>query len=244
MIASLPMYDTAATQAANDRFWCEIRDAYGAGPSALNRTETGQAAWVRDDLVFSQTCGLPYRAGLHEQVQLIGTPDYGLAGCPPGYYKSAIIVRKNDPRHTLPAFQSARIARNDPTSHSGWAALLQDFKDADAGISCDAPVLTTGSHAASAQAVAGGHADLAAIDAVTWAFMIRDTAHTRTLRVLKHTAPTPGLPYITGSQQDATRLFQAVSQAMAALGTRDRACLMLRGLVPIPAEVYLNVPMP
>ncbi len=53
MIASLPMYDTARTGAANDRLWQLIRQAYGRGPEALDRGPDPEAQWRDPALVFS-----------------------------------------------------------------------------------------------------------------------------------------------------------------------------------------------
>jgi hypothetical protein len=64
------------------------------------------------------------------------------------------------------------------------------------------------------------------------------------LRVLCTTRPTPGLPFITGPAEDAESLFKAVSQAIVRLSGRDRARLLLKGIVKIPVAAYLAEPMP
>ena len=243
MIASLPMYDRPSTRAANDRLWQAIRDIYGRGPRTLDRTRDPHETWIARDLVFSQTCGLPYRSELHRSVQLIGTPDYGVDECPPGYYRSCIVVRDDDQRDALIRYDGARLARNDTRSQSGWAALVTHLRDTATPCRFD-DILDTGSHAASVQTVAEGRADIAAIDAVTWALLLRDDPVTRRLRVLARTAPTPGLPYITGPDQDVDALRRAAHEAIAALTSEDRACLLLKGLVQVPAADYLAVPMP
>ena len=84
------MYDYPKAQAANDRLWALIRDSMRAAgmaaPDALTRSADAYwQGWTSPDLILSQTCGFPYRARLHGQVTLIGTPDYAVAGCPPGY---------------------------------------------------------------------------------------------------------------------------------------------------------------
>ncbi len=244
MIASLPMYDTPATAAANDRFWQAIRAAYGRGPVDLDRTQDPHRTWESEHLVLSQTCGLPYRSGLHRKVHLVGTPDYGVDGCPPGYYRSVIVARKDDPRVDCAAYADTRLARNDERSQSGWAALVAHFRHCASEPFAPSQILDTGSHAASAHAIAQGRADVAAIDAVTWAFLKRDSNATRDLKVLAQTVPTPGLPYIAALSEDADRLFTAISSALSQLSKEDRATLMLTGLVRIAPEDYLNVPMP
>ena len=63
--------------------------------------------WTSPDLVFSQTCGFPYRARLHGSVTLIGTPDFGVEDCPPGYYRSVLVARADDPRDTVAEFDGS-----------------------------------------------------------------------------------------------------------------------------------------
>jgi len=102
-------------------------------------------------------------------------------------------------------------------------------------------VIDTGSHRASVMAVAAGEAELAAIDAVTWSLLERDSAETRDLRILQSTRPTPGLPLITHPREDSDRLFEALKAAIEALSFQDRACLMLKDIVKISLEDYLSV---
>ncbi len=242
MIAALPMYERAETAAVHDRYWSLIRGALQArgiaAPARLTRGVDPWQVWRARDLVLAQTCGLPYRARLHGAVALVGTPDYGLPDMPPGYYQSVFCARAGDPRDGLGAFAGARLAYNDPLSQSGWAAALA------AGVAFGAAI-RTGAHRDSARAVAGGRADLAAIDAVTWRNLERfEPGLTDGLRVVARSAPVPGLPYITAKGRDAAAHAAAVADAIAALAPGDRGLLGITALVPIPAEAYLSLPVP
>lgn len=241
MIACLPMYDRAETAAANDRFWAGIRDHLGEGPAALTRGGDLWQQWQSPDLIFAQTCGYPYRAVLHGKVTLIGTPDYGLPGCPPGHYNSVFVVRKGAEGATLADFADARFAYNEALSQSGWAAP-QTHAQAQ-GVTFRT-LVQTGGHLFSAQAVAQGRADVAAIDALTWELLQEHESFTSDLRVLERTAPTPVLPYITALSRDGDAHFQAVSAAIRDLSASDRDVLHLRGLVSIAPEAYLAIPNP
>lgn len=240
MIAMLGMYDMPALQSANDRFWEAIRDALGYGPTHLDRAIDVWDAWQSPDLVLAQTCGYPYRARLHGLVQLIGTPDYGLPGCPAGYYRSEIVVRVDDPRDTISAFDGARFAYNEPLSQSGWAAPMVHI-GAQARFS---ELHQTGSHADSMRAVANGQADLAGIDSLTWALLQEQGNAPPALRVLESTAPTPGLPYITAEDHNAAEITKAVRTAIDRLSSADRDALHLKALVEIPPDDYLAIPTP
>ena len=248
MIASLAMYDFAPDlQAANDRLWANIRDGLRkagiAAPDTLTRGDAAfWPAWQSPGLVFSQTCGFPYRAQLWDKVTLIGTPDHDLPGCPPGHYVSVYVARAHDPRATLTDFAKADFAYNEGLSQSGWAAPQNHA--ALLGLRFR-PALQTGGHRASALAVAQGLADFAAIDAVTWSLLQRHEPGVACLKEIAHTAPpTPVLPYIAALGVDAALYFAAITAAIAALAPADRDTLMLRGIVAVPASAYLAVPTP
>lgn len=240
MIAALPMYDRPEIRDATDRFWALIRDALRArdiaAPNALQRDANDpMQTWLAPDLVLAQTCGLPYRTQLHGKVTLVATPNYALPGCQPGYYRSVIVARgpvAND-------WQGLRLAANSPGSQSGWAALATEWPD-----NIPAKVRLTGSHAAALAAVASGHADLAALDAQSWRLLQRFDPAAAAVRVIAETTPTPGLPFITRAGQDPAPYRTALHDAIAALTPDDRRALDLAGLVVIPSDAYLAVPVP
>ncbi|MFG5380779.1 phosphate/phosphite/phosphonate ABC transporter substrate-binding protein [Yoonia sp. R2-816] len=242
MIASLPMYATTRTAAADARFWASIRDALRAqgqpAPDTLTPAPGDLLTHWRDPaLVLSQTCGLPYRKVLRDHVMLVGTPDYAVEGCPPGHYCSLVITRSDDPRTDLAALTQTRFAYNDAMSQSGWAALALEAPDVLQG-----PLIQTGSHRASAMAVRTGQADFASIDAVTWRHLSA-SGDTAGLSVIHRTRPTPGLPFIAARCRDGTVIRQAVSMAIAGLSADDRAILGLRDIIELSPDVY-DLPLP
>ena len=245
MIASLPMYDRPELREETDRYWALIRDALAArgiaAPVALRRGDAQlMPQWESPELILSQTCGFPYRARLHGHVELVGTPDFGNAGCPPGYYRSILIVRADDRRGSLADYAGAALAYNDGLSQSGWAAPINQALTAGIHLT---PGVETGSHRASVFAVAEGRADLAAIDALTWTLM-SEFEDVSGVKVIGVTDASPALPYITAKGRDAGAIRAAVAEAIAALTPQDRDRLRLRGIVSIPASAYLAVPIP
>jgi ABC-type phosphate/phosphonate transport system substrate-binding protein len=245
MIASLMMYARPELRAAHTRFWTLIRARLAlAGidaPATLSQDMDEFEVWKHPQLVLSQTCGMPYRLWLHDLVKLVGTPDYGLAGCPPGYYRSAIVVRGDDRRDELDAFRDAVFAYNQTFSQSGYAAMWQHLKQHGFWFENS---LHTEQHISSARAVCDGRADIAALDAVTWRLLQKYEDFSQELRVLDWTVPTPGLPLITGIGRNSNDVFDAFEAAISLLNADDRAMLGVQGIVKIPKEVYFQVGNP
>ncbi len=240
MIASLPMYDRPETARANDALWRAIRAALGYGPTRLDRRRPAPKVWADTDLLLSQSCGLPFRTWLHRRVTLVGTPDYGIEGAPPGHYRSLFVVRRGD-SHDLPGYHCRRLAFNDAGSQSGWAAAQTHAMSL--GFRFET-CLHSGAHRLSARMVAEGRADIAALDAVSWRLIQAHDRFARGLEVIAATAPTPGLPLISARRNRRARLFVAVRSAIASLDPTSRRLLGLRDLVHIPADRYLAVPTP
>ena len=240
MTAMLGMYDMPALQPANDRLWALVQEHLGTRPQPLDRTRDFWEIWQDPKLLLAQTCGMPYRTRLHGKVQLVGTPDYGLEGCPPGHYCSVIVARHDDSR-SLEALTTGVFAYNEALSQSGWAAPVTYL--AGQGLEPD-KLLETGGHALSAEAVAEGRADYASLDMLTWELLKEHSDLGDRLREVARTDPTPTLPYITAPGADAAQLAEAVRAAIAGLSEEDRAALHLYGLVDIPTADYLAVPTP
>ncbi|NNE82297.1 MAG: PhnD/SsuA/transferrin family substrate-binding protein [Silicimonas sp.] len=244
MIASLPMYDWPETRAANDRFWIIIRDNLRRGdhpaPESLCRMGDPWEHWQDPTLFLSQTCGLPYRARLHGKVTLVGTPVHDLP-CEPGHYFSVIVARALDERREFADFAGARLAVNDGMSQSGWAAADAMARASEIEFS---NIIPSGAHRASALAVAGGKADLAALDAVTWKLVQKFDDSAMSLRVVATTLPTPALPYITALDRSPVEIFAAIQDAIEHLDPADRALLCLKGVTTIPVNRYLELQTP
>ena len=237
------MYQRPELGPAFDTLWSITRDllrAEGvAAPEALTVVDDDLLSyWKRPDLLLSQTCGFPFRHYLKDCVTLVGSPDFGLEGCPPGHYRSALVVRHDDPRQTLREFQGATLVCNDIHSQSGYAAPL--VAASRAGLSFG-NILMSGSHIASARKVASGSADTAAIDAVSWRHITGFDSWATSLRVLCWTEPTPGLPFITAFAPMAPTLGRCLARAIQSMPRVMRDHLTLQGLVRIEACHYLSV---
>ena len=98
------------------------------------------------------------------------------------------MARTDDPRATPADFAEAPFAYNEPLSQSGWAAP-QNHAAAHGFTFTN--TIQTGGHVLSARAVAEGKADIAALDALTWALIQRHDPFATTLREIARTEPTP-----------------------------------------------------
>ena len=183
MIAGLPMYDRPELRTRIIGFGPQSVQL-GFGPQSLSSPNDVTSFWQSDDLLFGQTCGMPYRTFLHDRVQLVGTPDYGIEGCPPGIIKRRIVHADSEIRE-FGDLAEKRIAYNEALSQSGWAAIIAEMEYADMR-----PCSGLQSHAHQlARAVSKKLADFAAIDAHTWALMCRyQTDLTCSLRVVHWTS--------------------------------------------------------
>lgn len=245
MIANLMMYQRSQLVDAHNRYWQLIRQnlklAGMDSPETLSQDAEEFFVWNNPDLVLSQTCGMPYRTWLHDKVELVGTPDYGLEDCPPGYYRSALVVRSDDPRTTLEEFRKATFAYNQTFSQSGYAAPYWHLQSHGFWFENR---LQTEQHLNSARAVAGGRADIASLDAMSWKLMEKHDDFAKGLRVLEWTTPTPGLPLITAQGNDPEAIHNAVKAAIGELTPVNRELLSLRDIIRIPKDKYTSIPNP
>ncbi|MEM6938548.1 MAG: PhnD/SsuA/transferrin family substrate-binding protein [Pseudomonadota bacterium] len=237
--ASLAMYNHPEVQGATEQFWCRIAEALRAegihAPTKLSKGGLGSAFWRDPDLVLSQTCGYPYRIFLKNHVNFVGTPDYGLLGCPPGHYHSVIVVHAGSPYVRANDLDRALFAYNDMESQSGFHGPLSWAHGAGVTL---IPTLNTEAHSASARAVAEGKADVAGIDGVTWKLIERYDAVAKHLRVVARTNPVPGLPLICAKRFEAETIASSLSAAIDTLDMEVKEALMITGLSDLRASDY------
>ena len=209
---ALSMYDLPGLQWANDRLWAAVRGRLEAAglsdlPQALDRESPVGEVWTDPGLLLAQTCGYPFVKQLSRRVRLVATPRYRAEGCRGPFHSSVVIVRAEERAQGLAGVKGARLALNDEASGSGMNLLRAAVAPLAGGQPFFGTVAVTGSHLASIRAVATGHADVAAIDAVTWAHVGRlEPDLISGLRPLAWTSSSPGLPLITAGDVDEPTL--------------------------------------
>lgn len=236
-LAQLPMYDWPEVRAETDALWAVIAANLAAlgidAPDRLDRTTPAGDGWTSPDLLVGQTCGRPYVNGLAGRVALLGRPTYDAEGAGPGRYCSVLIARSADGRSSLGDFRGAVATCNSETSQSGWAALIDSLPHGETLDGFFDTVRFTGSHRESIRAVAGGKADIAAIDCVAWALALRHEPAASELKEIGRSPDYPSLPFIAAnrrSEDEIARIGTALRRAVADLPRPVRGALGLSGI--------------
>lgn len=231
------MYDLPGVRADWAALWGAARPflirAGIPAPVTLTRPHDLERHWNDPRLVLSQTCAPPWRDGLRRQTAVVGAFDFKLTGCPPGWYRSHLVVRKSEVRAPRLLLEQGRVAINGTDSHSGYGSLVA------LGHPPHRP-LVTGAHVNSIRALKAGAADIAAIDAVTWRYLKRFPRALAGLRIVGYTAPHPGTPVILLRHFDTDTAWEALSEGLARLPHQARARLGVRSLVPLRDADYLR----
>lgn len=210
MIASLPMYWRPENAALWQAFWAHVQAADPSLPD-LTPPEDIPAPWsdhwLREDLILSATCSLPFRTVLKDRVTYVGTLSQGTSETP-GHYRSVLIRR--------PGVDTPRtLAFNEPLSHSGWAVTEghPDLAQID-------KVIETGAHSASLAAVAEGRADAAMIDAGTLRMLqVFVPEQVARVEIIGESASTPAHAIITAKGNDPAPLRAAMELATRSFRT-------------------------
>ncbi len=247
-LASLPMYNPPEAPGASAALWQGLaRHLSRAGiadvPDRVVAEPELPGHWLSSDLLFSQTCGYPLTHALSGRVQLLATPCYDAPGCEGSSYCSFLMVPADSPATSPADLRGKRAAFNTPDSQSGMNALRAVIAPLADGGRFFSHAIETGSHGASLDLVAGGGAEVAAIDCVSLALysLYRRPAAAR-LRALCRTASAPSLPFITAARtrhETIMRLRDGLRAAMADPGLAGaRQALLLRDVMLLPESAY------
>jgi ABC-type phosphate/phosphonate transport system substrate-binding protein len=227
-IASLAMYPFAHLRESYDQLWDAVRARLSFEGPPLDWNIDAEEACRHDDLLIGQTCGWPLITQLADSVHVVGTFDVDVDGAVNGTYRSVIVGRADEPFVDVLSRPDLIVAVNSADSLSGWISLQAVAKDH--GVRLDR-VDWTGSHAASVDAVRVGVADVASIDAVSWAHL-----GARGLFVIGRGPLVPCLPVVTARSSSPAMVAElraafatAVADPMLAGAC---ASLKIRGFAP------------
>lgn len=191
-----------------------VRNATGGviapDPATLPPDELDyRTLWRHPGLLLAQTCWGPMEQGLAQDVVVIGQPRYdGIEGGEGELYSSAILMRRGagapvgapaDGRADLPLdlLRNRRFAYNSTDSMSGMIALARDLEVLGESLAIFSERIETSAHRASIAAVAGGRADVCAVDCRSWRLAKLHEPRAADVEAVGWTARRKGLPYIT-----------------------------------------------
>lgn len=244
------MYDHPAQRAANDRLWAEIArrlNARGvAAPDTLDRTRSVEAIWRDPALLLGQTCGYPLVSAADLALRVVGVPVYSAPDCADGAHVSYLITRAGDAATKLADYRDRRAAINARHSNSGYNLLRAAIAPLAEDGRFFGAVVETGSHHASIAAVREDRADLAAVDAVTYAAVHRfEPEALEGVRILATSAASPTLPFVTAratSIETVAALRVALAEVIADPALAEvRGALFLTDILPGGIERYASV---
>jgi ABC-type phosphate/phosphonate transport system substrate-binding protein len=244
--AALPMYDLPELYAATDTWWAGLaralrREGIENVPDKLTRKESTEAVWRLPELLLTQICG--YNLVFEEPVPFsyIATPCYSAPGCSGPLYRSHIVVHASSPARTLEDLRGLRCVINGYSSHSGCNALRGAVADLAREGRFFSSVVVSGAHVRSLTLLDNGEADVAAIDCVTYALLVRcrPTAVKNT-RIVSQTDAAPVGPYVTRVDIPADIVDRLRSGLMKAMEDPDltgvRSELLLGGFIVLNSE--------
>jgi ABC-type phosphate/phosphonate transport system substrate-binding protein len=203
------MYDFPHLVMAHDALWMalyELLNEFGVrgAPQSLTRHLAAERLWSHPRLLLGQACEYPLSRQRTAPLRVIATPRYLAPGCVEANYRSAILVRNDDPAETLSDLKGRRCVINDATSNSGMNLLRAAIAPLAQEKQFFRSVQLSGSHHQSMHAVALGQADTCAVDCVSFGHLRAVDDIASSLRVLAWTAATPSLPLVAASTVDET----------------------------------------
>ena len=251
MLAALAMYDLPELAGETDAWWRGLRRhlesaGFSQVPESLDRRLSPHAQWRAADLLLAQTCGYPLTHAYDGALALLATPCYDAPGCTGSNYSSAVVVAAGSKAGSIADLRGAVAAYNAADSFSGHLALRCLVAPLSQHGRFFGRTVESGAHLSSMELVAGGEADIAAIDCVTYALASRlRPALVAGLRILAFGPPAPALPYVTRlgwSPPKLNRLRRALVEAVAdpALAA-PRAALLIGGVEWLPAHAYRRI---
>ena len=240
-VAALTMYVEPA----------EVRAAYRQLADAVARRLDVELApvpedlptlWSHPDLLLAQTCGYPWATRLRGQVRLVAAPRYGFEGCAGAEHCAFILVPETLEAESLADLRGKRVALNGLDSNTGMNLLRHAVAPLAERGRFFGEVIVSESHANSLALLQQGHADVAAVDAVTYGYLQRaEPERVAGLRLLQRTRMSPTLPFVTAasrSDAEVDALRAALNDSLAAdpeLG----GILAIEGITAVDEATYL-----
>ena len=164
--------------------------------------DTHAETYLAPNLLLGHTCGYPYVTRWNKSHQLICVPEFDIPGCEGTLYSSWFVCGSADKRDTIEAFRDGVAVINGPNSNSGMNVFRYQVSPFAKNGSFFNDVIVSGSHINSMRAVAEGRAEIAAIDAVSYHYIVQaEPTLARQTRIMGQSVKTTGLPFIAHADE-------------------------------------------
>ncbi len=208
------------------------------------RFDSEDAALDSPDLLLGHTCGYPLMTKLAGACNPVCVAEFDVDGCDGVYYSSWLIAREKHPGRRLNDFFGSTATFNDRDSNSGMNVFRYEVSRLANGAPFFRQTLCSGSHLASIDNLVQGHADIAAIDAVTWHFArLQNPRGIPATRIIGQTISTAGLPFIQPKQSelDPASLTQAMNACLEELPDNIRFFLAIKRFSTVAADAWQSI---
>lgn len=231
-LVSFGMYPFPELDQGYDALWAEVARRLDWVPETIDRTTPVAQAWRDPSLVVGQACGWPLVTTLGSSVTLLGGFRLSLGDAVGTHYRSVILAR--DPLGP-DGFVGLRAGVNSLDSLSGWISLLNTAVPGAAH--WPGPVMLTGSHALSLEALLDGVVDVASFDEVSLAHLTRRQPDVlRPLVEVGRGPLVPSLPLVTSASTPEERVAELIDAlSFASIGRHE---LLIDGFEATPLGEY------
>lgn len=240
------MYPFAPLVEHYEQLWSLVREVVPALPADLEWPPDLHPVWRDPAMVLHQTCGWPLVTELADlvdagHVRAVGTFVHTVPEALGPTYRSVLVARSGLDVAEPAELAGLHAAVNSLASLSGWVSLVHAVHGP--GARWQGPITLTGAHVESLRALHDGRAEVASIDAVSFAHVRRWMPDLVDGLVVVGNGPrVPCLPLIVGpalrgvSLDDVRRAFAAAVADPRAAALRD--ALLIERFEPLDAADY------
>jgi len=206
--------------------------------------ESPDQALNHSHLFMGHTCGYPYVTNWHKTHKTVCVPEFHVPGCNGIQYSSLFVARADCKNSELGEFKGSVAAMNTRDSNSGMNVFRYDVAGIAHGESFFRNVLVSGSHLASMNMVIQGIADIAAIDAVTYHFAVKQNlVDASKLKTTGYSRNTAGLPFIVSRKLDLERetVVSAMNTCLDSMPESQKSFMEIRRFTAVDSNDYESV---
>lgn len=239
--AVLAMFPFAHLDRAYAAFWESLRTQVKWLPERLETGGDPTESWLDPSLALGMTCGWPLVTVLRDRVRTLGSFHYTVDGAQDFRYRSAVV----GPHPAGSPTPTGRAVISEPLSLSGHVSLLRYARVAHVAqvAGWQDQIVESGSHHKSAAMVAGGEADIASIDAVTYSHLqLADPGIMRKVVQIGAGPLVPTLPLICSvdvTESQVAELRQGIGRTVYDPANQEAmATLRISGFSPLELADY------